>query len=183
MIDVAQPRPRVAVAVVALSAVTLVACGSSSDDGSKADASASVKARPAASTSSPSTAAPSTAAPAAEQPEVPDPARTAQGTGRLSTLRLGTPGRLVVKPKGAVPGPGTEHWYKFGTVVTVRAKDTPTARFSGWAGDANCDSSSRICKVKIAAPTTVAVAGFDLIAKGAKGLKKSDPRLRVVTGD
>lgn len=162
-----------------LSTATLVACGSSSDDqASKAKEPTANVAKTTA-----SAAAPSTTEPATQPPNVPDPKRTAQGTGRLSAVRLGTPGRVVVEPEGAVPGPGTEHWYKLGTRVTVHAKDTPTARFSGWAGDARCNAHSRVCRVKVSQPASIVVAGFNLVRSKAKGLKKSDPRLKVVVGD
>ncbi|HET6505569.1 MAG TPA: hypothetical protein VFG42_02155 [Baekduia sp.] len=113
---------------------------------------------------------------------MPDPraATAAHGKVRVSALRLGTPGKLIVSPKGSVPGPGTLHWYKLGTVVTIRAKDTRTARFGGWGGD--CHGKQRVCRFKLRR-TMAVVAGFAFDKRGAKGLKVGDPRLKVVVND
>jgi hypothetical protein len=108
-------------------------------------------------------------------------ALTAQGTARIGTLRFGTPGTVVIKPKGYVPGRATYHWYKVGTAVTVRAKDTRTARFVQWGGI--CHGTQRVCRFTVRDLGKDAVGSFVLNPKGAKGLKKSDPRLKVVIGD
>jgi hypothetical protein len=108
------------------------------------------------------------------------PGTDKKGNLRLGALRLGTRGTLIVSPKGKVPGPGTEHWFKRGTKVTIRAKDTKTAKFAGWSGD--CRTKKRTCTLTMSRPM-VAVAGFNLDEQAAKGLKKSDPRLKVVVSD
>jgi pyruvate/2-oxoglutarate dehydrogenase complex dihydrolipoamide acyltransferase (E2) component len=170
-----------------LSAAMLAACGDSSDDATKANASTPAKAT---TTAKATQAAASTTAPAAPIPAEapatgPDGKKLSpevrgwikEGTARLAAVRIGTPGKLVVEPKGNVNY--WDHYYPPGTVVTVTAKDTKTARFAEWSGA--CVGKDHVCKVKMTGYKRL-IGGFNLDAKAASGLPKDDPALKFDTG-
>jgi len=170
-------RPTMACVAVILGAATAVACGDSSDDA----APAATKAADAPAQSKAAQAKTTPAAPA-EGPDGKELTPEVRGwidagTPRLAAVRIGTPGKLVVEPKGNVNY--WDHYYPSGTVVTVRAKDTKTARFAAWSG--TCTGTKRVCKVKVTGYVRL-IAGFDLDKAAAKGLPKNDPALKPSTG-
>jgi Divergent InlB B-repeat domain len=160
-------RPLVATVALLVSAAPLVAWATASDEASEAQAASAQPVRQVV-------AAPASAKSA-------ERSLAAKGLVRVGMLRLGTRGKLVAEPKGSVPGAATNHWYKVGTHVTVRAKDTRTARFSGWTGA--CQGKRRVCTFVVKKKNPNVFAGFSLDKQGAKGLKKGDPRLKVVVSD
>lgn len=181
-------RPWIAGVAVIAGAATLVACGDSSDDAGN-DAAAK---KPAATTTAAAAAKPAatTSAPAGTESEDVGPGKVPAdvqaysdaGTMRLAAVWIGTPGKLVVKPKGDVTNSkylGREYWYPKGTKVTILAKDGKAGRFNQWAG--SCSGTNRKCKVTMSAFQRV-IAGFDLDAKAAKRLPKDDPALNAGSG-
>jgi pyruvate/2-oxoglutarate dehydrogenase complex dihydrolipoamide acyltransferase (E2) component len=182
-------RPWLACAAVVLGAGTALACGDSDDKTSESAAKApstqqAAQQQPAATQAAPTT---TQAAPAADPntvdlrngptSEAEFKKLRAEGTVRLAAMRIGTPGKLTISPKGLTRS--YEHWYKQGTVVTLKAKDTRTANFAAWSGA--CEGKGRTCKLKM---TTLlrAVVGFKLDKAGAKGLSPEDKRLKLVSG-
>jgi hypothetical protein len=163
-------RPWLAGGVLVVGATTAVAAGASSGDGPYRAAAV----------------VPPTAS-AANQPTDRTPAAGVEtvrwnGRVRLGALRFGTPGKLVVSPKGKVPLAATHHWYKKGTKVTVRAVDTRTARFLQWTGVGGCKGKKRTCTITMNESKNV-IASYGLDKKGAKGLKRSDRRLQILASD
>jgi hypothetical protein len=159
-------RRTVVVGLTALAGVSLAAgCGSDSSDSAESPATtAAASASPTASETAPATTAPATtAAPTATTPEVSEATKfyleqVKAGTVRLAASMVGVKGgKLVVQPAGLVHGVGT-HFYKPGTVVSLKARDGGNAKFAGWSGV--CEGSKRACQIKITDKVR-ALAGFN----------------------
>jgi hypothetical protein len=162
-----RPRrwPAVAGLAVVLSTGLAFGCGSSDSGSGTSSAPAKAADAPAASASAPSTTAAPASASTPTAAEKFEALQDRKGTMRLAALTLGVPGggKLIVKPAGLVNE--TDHYYKPGTVVTLRPRATATARFSGWAGP--CPTTTRpVCRVRMDGKVRV-LAGF--VPKSGEG--------------
>jgi hypothetical protein len=146
-----------AAAGVALTAGMLLvtACGSSSDSNkSSAETSTATKAAVEPKTKTSATARPEDS----EETAIFDE-QVAAGTVRLATVAIGIPGGVVdVKPAGLVNDKFKyNHFYKPGTEVTLRARESDEIKFAAWSGA--CQGTSRTCKLKVD-DTMRVLAGF-----------------------
>jgi hypothetical protein len=156
-----RPHVGTVAAAAVLAAVTALGCGDSSDKPSDQASAAASAAKPKPKAKPTPTSGPD--------------AWRAQGTQRLAALRLGTPGTLIVQPHG-LTGTNGDRWYDAGTKVTIKVRNTKTARFVGWDG-ACAGKKTTTCHVQMNDFVRV-LAGFELDTKAAKGLPKSDPALQ-----